>query len=56
MKLYKIIDNEHGGFMNWTHETPKSKNMLDTYFLAICHFGTSWDYVDSMVDDILGEA
>ncbi len=24
--------------------------MLDTYFLAICHFGTSWDYT-SMVDD-----
>jgi hypothetical protein len=28
---------------------------LDTYFLAITHFGTAWDYVDSMVDDILGE-
>jgi hypothetical protein len=23
---------------------------LDTYFLAICHFGTSWDYTQ-MVDD-----
>lgn len=30
-------------------------NKLDTYFLAITHFGTSWDYVDSMVDDILGD-
>lgn len=30
-------------------------DMLDTYFLAICHFGTSWDYVDSMVNDILGD-
>ena len=30
-------------------------DMLDTYFLAITHFGTSWDYVDSMVDDILGD-
>lgn len=25
-------------------------DMLDTYFLAICHFGTSWDYT-SMIDD-----
>lgn len=25
-------------------------DMLDTYFLAICHFGTGWDYVDSMVE------
>lgn len=24
--------------------------ILDTYFLAITHFGTSWDYVDSMVE------
>ena len=30
-------------------------DMLDTSFLAICHYGTSWDYVDSMVADILGE-
>lgn len=30
-------------------------DMLDTYFLAITHFGTSWDYVDSMVSDILQE-
>jgi hypothetical protein len=30
-------------------------DMLDTYFLAICHLGTSWDYVDSMVNDILGD-
>lgn len=29
-------------------------DMLDTYFWAITHFGTSWDYVDSMVNDILG--
>jgi hypothetical protein len=31
-------------------------DMLDTYFLAITHCGTSWDYVDSMVNDILGDA
>lgn len=30
-------------------------SVLDTYFLAITHFGTSWDYVDSMVNDILGD-
>lgn len=30
-------------------------DLLDTYFLAITHFGTGWDYVDSMVDDILGD-
>lgn len=24
---------------------------LDCYFWAICHFGTSWDYVDSMVEE-----
>lgn len=30
-------------------------DMLDTYFLAILHFGTAWDYVDSMVNDILGD-
>lgn len=28
---------------------------LDAYFWAITHFGTSWDYVDSMVSDILQE-
>ena len=27
-----------------------SSDMLDTYFLAIAHFGTAWDYT-SMVDD-----
>lgn len=26
-------------------------DMLDTYFWAITHFGTSWDYVDGMVED-----
>jgi hypothetical protein len=31
-------------------------DMLDTYFLAICHYGTGWDYVDSMVNDILGDS
>lgn len=30
-------------------------DMLDTHFLAITHFGTSWDYVDSMVNDILND-
>jgi hypothetical protein len=32
----------HGQYITYS-------DMLDTYFLAICHFGTSWDYVDSMV-------
>lgn len=30
-------------------------DLLDTHFLAICHFGTAWDYVDSMVDDFTKE-
>lgn len=30
-------------------------DVLDTYFLAITHCGTSWDYVDSMVDAILND-
>lgn len=30
-------------------------DMLETYFLAITHFGTGWDNVDSMVNDILGD-
>lgn len=33
----------HGQYIAYSH-------MLDTYFLAICHCGTSWDYVDSMVE------
>lgn len=33
----------HGQYVTYS-------DMLDTYFLAICHFGTSWDYT-SMVDD-----
>lgn len=37
----------HGQYITYS-------DMLDTYFLAITHFGTSWDYVDSMVEDILG--
>lgn len=28
---------------------------LDTYFLAITHYGTAWNYVDSMALDFLGE-
>lgn len=28
-------------------------DMLDTHFLAITHWGTAWDYVDSMVADFL---
>jgi hypothetical protein len=33
----------HGQYITYS-------DMLDTYFLAITHFGTSWDYVDSMVE------
>lgn len=33
---------QHGQYVTYS-------DMLDTYFLAICHFGTSWDYVESMV-------
>lgn len=34
----------HGQYVTYS-------DMLDTHFLAICHFGTGWDYVDSMVED-----
>lgn len=33
----------HGQYITYS-------DLLDTYFLAICHCGTSWDYVDSMVE------
>ncbi len=33
----------HGQYITYSDK-------LDTYFLAITHFGTSWDYVDSMVE------
>ncbi len=32
----------HGQYVTYS-------DLLDTHFLAITHFGTSWDYVDSMV-------
>lgn len=32
----------HGQYITYS-------DMLDTYFLAICHFGTGWDYIESMV-------
>lgn len=33
----------HGQYITYS-------DLLDTYFLAITHCGTSWDYVDSMVE------
>jgi hypothetical protein len=33
----------HGQYITYS-------DAIDTYYLAICHFGTSWDYVDSMVE------
>lgn len=34
---------DHGQYIAYS-------DALDTYFLAITHFGTSWDHVDSMVE------
>lgn len=33
----------NGQYVTYSHS-------LETYFLAICHMGTSWDYVESMVE------
>lgn len=43
MKLYKIIDRECCGFMDWTHETPKSKNYLRLYLRDMANDGKTCD-------------
>lgn len=47
---YAVSDSD-ADFLKRHNQYITYSNMLDTYFLAICHFGTSWDYVDSMVTD-----
>lgn len=51
---FAVGDND-ADFLKERNQYITYSDMLDTYFLAICHFGTSWDYVESMVSDILGE-
>lgn len=52
---FAVNDND-ADYLKRHNQYVTYSDMLDTYFLAICHFGTSWDYVDSMVSDILGES
>lgn len=49
---FAINDND-ADYLKRHNQYITYSDMLDTYFLAILHFGTSWDYVDSMVNDIL---
>ena len=49
------INESDADFLKRRNQYVTYSDTLDTYFLAICHFGTSWDYVESMVSDILGE-
>lgn len=51
---FAINDND-AEYLQKRNQYITYSDMLDTYFLAICHFGTGWDYVDSMVNDILGD-
>lgn len=47
---YAVNDND-ADFLKSHNQYITYSDMLDTYFLAITHFGTGWDYVDSMVAD-----
>lgn len=47
---YAVSDNS-ADFLKRHNQYVTYSDLLDTYFLAICHFGTPWDYVDSMVED-----
>lgn len=49
---YAVGDND-ADYLKRHNQYVTYSDMLDTYFLAICHYGTSWDYVESMVSDIL---
>jgi hypothetical protein len=49
------INQNDAEFLQEHNQYITYSDMLDTYFWAITHFGTGWDYVDSMVDDILGD-
>lgn len=51
---FAIGDND-ADYLKRHNQYVTYSDMLDTYFLAITHFGTSWDYVDGMVNDILGD-
>jgi hypothetical protein len=51
---FAINDND-ADFLKRHNQYVTYSDMLDTYFLAICHYGTAWKYVDSMVNDILGD-
>lgn len=57
MEVYQwfAINQSDVDFLKERNQYITYSDTLDTYFLAICHFGTSWDYVESMVSDILGE-
>lgn len=44
------VDENDADFLKRHGQYVTYSDMLDTYFLAITHFGTSWDYT-SMVDD-----
>jgi hypothetical protein len=44
------VSDSDADFLKRHNQYVTYSDMLDTYFLAICHFGTSWDYT-SMVDD-----
>lgn len=46
---FAIGDNDAEWLKQYNQHITYS-DLLDTYFLAITHFGTSWDYT-SMVDD-----
>jgi hypothetical protein len=51
---FAVSDND-ADYLKRHNQYITYSGLLDTYFLAICHFGTSWDYVDSMVNDTLGD-
>lgn len=44
------VNNNDADFLKRHGQYITYSDTLDTYFLAITHYGTSWDYVDSMVE------
>lgn len=45
------VNSNDADFLKRHNQYITYSDLLDTHFWAITHFGASWDYVDSMVED-----
>lgn len=52
-QFYLISSNDASRLADLTNELVYYNNSLDLYFLAVTHYGTSWDYVPSNWKDEL---